>query len=434
MKDLVHPSNPEATNGFSSKSRTAPAKTVLRVLLLIVSIVVISMIIILARNPSLSRRSQPTSLSNQIQTLFPTIDSSPTFSPVPTQTSNNINLIVTNQAPVKASGGKTAFFPIVTRLVFNEHARPYSPSSFWNTLIGNNPEYDPHSAEMIATIGLHNEGRISAYPNQYSFPVYYADINSPRWDIPCNVYRCTIVTLEKIFTVTELSDVPIPELANPAPGTDGQMIIIDKNTFTEYDLWQAQRTADGWSVSNGSVYNVLWSGTPQRYGSRGAGLPYLAGLIRPWEIAQGRIDHVLAFSYPEPALKRCVYPATKTDGKSNLPYAIPQGAHLQLDPLLTEADFNRMGLSNTGKIIARALQEYGMVLVDTGGRTGIYAEDLESNPYQVISWSDPELNLTKTTLDGLLYTSFRVLKLPEAYWNPGLGTATNGDCYVYSNQ
>ena len=188
------------------------------------------------------------------------------------------------------------------------------------------------------------------------------------------------------------------------------MIIIDKVTYTEYDLWRAERVETGWTTGSGSVYNILWNGTPSVNNSRGSGIPSYAGLIRPWEILQGKIEHAIAFGYTEPANDKCVFPASKTDGDSALPFAIPEGAQTPIDPSLTEEDFDQMGLDQTGKIIAQALQEYGMISVDHSGSFKIYVEDLINNPYITQKWTDPGLNLTKETISVFLI-------LPFGYWN-----------------
>lgn len=318
-----------------------------------------------------------------------------------------------------------------TRLKDPLNRRPYLDNSAWNTPIGVSPQYDPHSAEMVATIGLSAEGKITSDPTQFSYPVYFINHETSRWDIPCTVYSCTIVTRDGVERTDLLTNVPIPEAARPSQGHDAQMIIIDLDTNKEYDLWQVKRLDDGWEISNGSVYNISWDGMPAEYGSRGAGVPYLAGLIRPWEIFQGRIEHAIAFGYPNPAKGKCVFPASKTDGQSRLPYAIPEGARLQLDPTLTEDDFNKMGLDRTGKIIARTLQEYGMILIDYAGRSKIYPEDRINNPYSPYQWSHPRLKLTDETIANIPYQYFKVLSLPDAYWDPKAEPELFGDCYTH---
>lgn len=311
-----------------------------------------------------------------------------------------------------------------------EKTIPYNKNSVWNTPIGSSPQYDVHSEEMIANLALAHHGAIIT-PDTYNYPVYFADADTPRWDVPCIQYLCSVATDDSGFRTDLLIGVPIPLHARPSSDSDGRMIIIDKVTSAEYDLWRAHQSESGWTTGSGSVYSILEYGTPEINSSRGSGIPSYAGLLRPWEILEGRIEHVLAFGYTEPADSKCVFPASKTDGHSTLPYAIPEGARLQLDPALTDEDFEKMGLSETGKIIAHALQEFGMILVDDSGSFKIYLEDLTINPYTSRRWSDPDLNLTKETISGIPYTSFRVLELPPEYWEPSENTNYHGKCFNY---
>ena len=87
------------------------------------------------------------------------------------------------------------------------------------------------------------------------------------------------------------------------------------------------------------------------------------------------------------------------------PGAIPEGARLQLNPKL---DIEKLNLTPAAKIIARALQEYGMFLGDGAGDIAIYAENFAykaKNPWQGI--------LSEKDLYGIPYNELRVLKLPE---------------------
>jgi hypothetical protein len=309
---------------------------------------------------------------------------------------------------------------------------PYSKTSIWNTPIGPSPKYDVHSEEMVANLRLSNDGRIITAGEAYNYPVYFANEQTPRWDVPCLINRCTIASSDQNIIRTDMvQNVPIPVDAQPGEDTDARMIIIDKVTHTEYDLTKARRTPTGWTAGTVSIYNILWDGTPVGHSSRGSGIPALAGLLRPWEIRQGRIEHALAFGYMETVIEKCVFPASKTDGKSTLPFAIPEGARLQLDPSLTEADFDQMGLDGTGKMIARALQEYGMILVDTSGSFKIYVEDLINNPFIRENWTDPDLNLTKESIYNIPYTAFRVLELPPGYWEPSENAVYHGKCLTF---
>jgi len=312
--------------------------------------------------------------------------------------------------------------------------RPFSDASAWNTPIGADPAIDPASEAYVGGMlaGADVVG-ITSDPDQYSYPVYEADAGTPRYDLPCTWFKCTILESERQehpLRVDVLQSVPIPDGARPSPGSDGSMIIIDAETGMEYDLWMARREIDGsWSVGNASVYNIRWDGMPVEYGSRGAGLPYLAGLIRHEEIAAGRIDHAIAFAYLHVAADRCVWPASKTDGESLDANAMPEGARIQLDPSLTDADFAAWGLDRTGTIIARALQRYGMILIDVSGRPKIMAEHLDTNPHAEASWNDPETLLHDQTIAAIPLDAFRLLALPAGYHTQAADAPLHGECY-----
>ncbi|MCD6416831.1 MAG: fibronectin type III domain-containing protein, partial [Planctomycetes bacterium] len=126
-----------------------------------------------------------------------------------------------------------------------------------------------------------------------------------------------------------------------------------------------------------------------------------AGLIRPWEIRQGHINHALAFACKGPS-GLYVFPATRSDGQGGL-RSFPEGARLQLDPGLTDRDFERWGLSAAGKVIARALQEYGMILVDGGGHPKIYVEGEHTASWNGLVEAD--------TVKPIPYSAFRLLCL-----------------------
>jgi hypothetical protein len=307
--------------------------------------------------------------------------------------------------------------------------RPYSDESPWNTPIGRNPPIDRYSDELIATlIATRTGGAITSDPDQYSYPVYFVDETTPRRRVRCATYKCTVVSLGQTRRTQQLDEVPIPLQLRPSSGSDGQVIIIDTRFGVEYNFWQIRREGDGWAASNGSIYSIYGDGAPAEYGSRGAGVPYYAGLIRPWEIEAGEIGHALAFAYPTPARDRCVYPASKTDGRGDGQFAIPEGARLQLDPSLSEEDFRRWGLDRTGIIIARALQRYGMYLIDISGRPKVIAENLKDNPYASRQWSDPALNLTDQSIAAIPPNAFHVLALPDAYWDTSLSGSLHGEC------
>lgn len=259
--------------------------------------------------------------------------------------------------------------------------RPYTDASPWNTPIPANVAVNPNSAASVATIGA----PITSDPGQYTYPVYFVDATTPLKNVKVSgvfseVSGIGISDLALQILSAPLVPVPARDGFSAAAGTDGQIIIIDTKTGDEWSFWQLRKDAAGnWLATNGSHYNVYPDGHPPRSASgqaftaRGAGVTYLSGLIRPWEIKQGRIDHALAFAYNYPAPK-WIYPASKSDGKNTDPNALPEGARLQLDPGITESELRAAGCSTAAIVIARAMQQYGMYVIDNSGRPKIMLE------------------------------------------------------------
>ncbi|MBI3977128.1 MAG: hypothetical protein HY331_02975 [Chloroflexi bacterium] len=279
--------------------------------------------------------------------------------------------------------------------------RPYAANSPWNTPIGPNPAYDPQSARYLSALA----GSFGSDPTQYTYPVYEIASNTPLRTIKLSGTFSNVTDNGTGLTNLKAPalQIPIPAGARPARGGDAQFIIWNRETGDEWGFWKVIVNADGtYAATNGYHYNTNWSGVPPKgFISRGAGVPYLTGLIRPWEIAQGRIDHAIAFAYDYPT-PEYVYPATKSDGSGSYP-DMPEGTRLQLDPSLTNADFDRWGLSPTGKIIARALQEYGMIIIDKSGHPKIYAE------YEATAdWNG---TLSASTISKIPYAAFHVIKI-----------------------
>jgi hypothetical protein len=135
------------------------------------------------------------------------------------------------------------------------------------------------------------------------------------------------------------------------------------------------------------------------WGSGGSGTATVAFLIRPEEIEEGVINHALGCVLHAigPWSDSSRYdiidgfvspPAAHTDRQttSRNPYEIPEGARIQLDPAI---DLDSLGLSSTGKIIAKCMQDYGIVCTEAGGNWAIYAEhDLSAN------WNPPSMSGT----------------------------------------
>jgi Bacterial Ig domain len=277
------------------------------------------------------------------------------------------------------AGSKTAMSSltaVATRPTDASCERPYTASSPWNTPI----EVD---ATLIATsgtlLGALGDDTFTSQPLEYAYPVYVVGAATPATVVTVrNTYSEVAqagTVLTKRYGGVDVA-VRLPADARASQGSDGHIIVHDPETGDEWGFWQAAKDGAGnWVATNGYHYNTHWSGVPPTgFGSRGAGVTYLAGLIRACEIAQGRIDHALAFAYNYPK-NTFVYPATKSDGLSTADPNLPEGARLQLDPSIPAVTIQSWGCTDACLVIARAMQVYGMYVVDNSGRDKVYTED-----------------------------------------------------------
>jgi hypothetical protein len=269
--------------------------------------------------------------------------------------------------------------------------RPYAASSPWNTPIESSPTIAAGSAVGIAMI----EGELTSDPTQYTYPVYEVTRATPRAKVEIAGRYSRVTDGGRSLELRDGGSerMPIPELARAAAGSDAQIILIDRESGDEWGAWRLDRAERGWRAQNAYRYNVRWSGVPPRapsgapFASRGAGLTYLAGLVRPCEIARGRIDHALAFAYDWPSA-RFIHPATKSDGAADDRRALPEGARLQLDPGLPTELLEARGCDPACITIAEALQRYGMYVVDNAGRPKVMLEYEETAHWEGLVTAD----------------------------------------------
>ena len=231
--------------------------------------------------------------------------------------------------------------------------RIFNDSSPLNTPIAADATLHPDSARLVqALVERAAEGVVLA-TTEWTYPVFRADATTPRYDV-----RLTAAWSE--FGL--LLDMPIPDAAIPDPQDDAHLTVIDLDEGWVYDLWQARQTEDGWEASWGNRIALDSDGIyPLGLSARGSGFSTLLGVIWPHELAAGRIEHALVFSTLPNREGLCVAPATESDGRSDDPLTLPEGSRLRLDPAL---DLDTLNLTPWERTIARALQEYGMVLVD----------------------------------------------------------------------
>jgi hypothetical protein len=291
---------------------------------------------------------------------------------------------------------------------------PFDPQSPWNTPIASNPTLDPKSSTYINAVADNNLP-LTSDPDQYTVPIYLISDQTPVKTVNMSCYYSTYDNGDNSRVghgcPAGNQSIPVPAGASGGIGSDGQIILWDPVKGLEYGFWQfaGPDSSGNYTATNGWRYHTT-TGYYGRFADglagRGGGTPYSAGLVRKWEVDQGHIDHALAFAYNSPS-SNFVYPASKSDGGNFGGIAatdLPEGARLQLNPALTDTDFNGWGLSNEAKIMARALQKYGMYTIDHSGSSKVYVEDRKT-----AGWGS---NITRSMLSNIPWSQFRVVTPP----------------------
>jgi len=155
----------------------------------------------------------------------------------------------------------------------------------------------------------------------------------------------------------------VPIEGGPHSTGDRHVIVIDKDTCRDYELYAAYPHAHGkyWTAGSGAIFNLRSNKLrPAGWTSAdAAGLPILPGLARYDEVARGSIDHALRFTAPCTSA-RYVYPARHYASTCSGFYP-PMGLRVRL-----KASVNISGLPYQARVVAEALKRYGLILADNG--------------------------------------------------------------------
>jgi hypothetical protein len=210
---------------------------------------------------------------------------------------------------------------------------------------------------------------------EFSIKVLEADASTPFLDF----------TPTEDFYSPDCDKVPFPvprggaleDEEGYACTTDGDchLLVVHPDKRKLYEMWRANITDAGFQ--GGCA--VVWDLDKSYEGGRGAsctsadagGFPVSAMVFTADEVARGSIDHAIRFILPNKRIRKGVYVAPATHASSVLkggPDAPPYGVRLRL-----RKDFPLDTLPTDGaRVIARALQRYGMILAD-GGRVPLTA-------------------------------------------------------------
>jgi hypothetical protein len=257
----------------------------------------------------------------------------------------------------------------------------FPASSQWNQPVDRLPLH-PSSDAIVRSIGVDG----SVHP----------DFGSGLYEgrpigIPYTVVSRTQPRSAVRFEYADESDkghYPIP--ANPPieGGGDRHILMVQRGTCRLYELFAAERQGGGWTAGSGAIFNLRSNRLrPSGWTSAdAAGLPILPGLARYDEVARGVIRHALRFTVSR-SRKAFIYPARHFASSLTDPGLPAMGQRLRLKKSVRISGFPKQA-----RVVARALQRYGMLVADNGSNWYI-----SGAPHP--RWDNDQLNALKT-LDG----------------------------------
>lgn len=269
---------------------------------------------------------------------MPTVE--PPAAPTATATSAALDPTIT---PTQSPGGPTI-----------ANCPMFPANNYWNARVDSLPTH-PQSAAWIESIG--------------AAEAFHMDFGSGEWDggpigIPYNIVAGSAVPkFEPEFYYPDESDAgpyPIPDDPNIEFGSDHHIIVVDTETCTLYEIFDASFADGQWFGGGGAIFDLHSNALrPDTWTSAdAAGLPILPGLVRYDEILAGEINHALRFTVEDTA--GYIWPARHltADAQDGIP---PMGARFRL-----KADYDISSFPNEVQIILQAMKTYGIILADNG--------------------------------------------------------------------
>ncbi|HEV7734516.1 MAG TPA: hypothetical protein VGR62_20250 [Candidatus Binatia bacterium] len=187
---------------------------------------------------------------------------------------------------------------------------------------------------------------------------------------------------------------------------DCHLIVVHRPTKKLYEMWRANIAGSSFQGGCAAVWDLTRAYPATLRGDQcssadAGGFPIAAMLFSADEVARGSIDHAIRFILPNSRMRSGVYvrPASHAGGPSgggNLP---PYGVRFRL-----RADYPIASLPTEGaRVVARAMQTYGMILSD-GGNIALTAQ---SDRFTTHKWD--EVGVDSRSLQAIRVTDMEVV-------------------------
>ncbi len=313
-----------------------------------------------------------------------------------------------NADPTKSATASVAVG--TTSTCGNKTGQLFPPGSPWNTPVDSAP-LDSESSTIIGYLAA-NHTASARFQITFDFNILYADAST--------AHRSFSKTGDFFSPDCDPAPIPVPaggrlegesDYACTSNG-DCHLTVIDGSACRLYEIWRANitgGTATG-TFSGGCL--AIWdlANVPPPTGrgdfctsADAGGLPILPLVFTADEVAAGTIDHAIRFILPNNLIRAHIFvrPGThSTSATSGPPATPPYAARVRL-----KASKDISGLSAGARVVARALQKYGMILADGGNVTFTAAtDDLTTH-----KWS--EVGMSASSLTSLSWNDFEVVQL-----------------------
>lgn len=248
-------------------------------------------------------------------------------------------------------------------------ARYFPDEAVWYQDVSSAP-LDGQSEEIVRWLESAGGWGLGRMQIDFSIEVLSADESAPL--------REFIPTEDHFTPDCDFAAVPLPE-GGALEGESGleceqdgdcHLIVAHHPSNRLYEMWRANLVGDAFYGGCLAVWDMLKVYGPEGRGENctsadAAGFPIAPLLFSADEVASGEIRHAIRFILPNSRIRRGVYlhPATHSTSAASGPSSAPPfGARFRL-----RADFPVGSLPSQGaRVVARALQRYGMFLADGG--------------------------------------------------------------------
>jgi hypothetical protein len=237
--------------------------------------------------------------------------------------------------------------------------RVFPADNPWNQDVSKLP-VDPNSETLIAGIG-------NDRPLHPDFGTVYqgAPLGIPYVIVPGDQPRVP-VTFE-YAAESDAGPYPVPADApiegGPKAKGDRHILVIDRDAWKLYELFDAHPQGRGWKAGSGAIFDLNSNKLrPDGWTSAdAAGLPIFPGLVRHDEVIErGEIPHALRFTCRH-TRRAYVAPARHYASRNNDARLPPMGMRVRL-----KAEYNISRFPAAVQVILTALKKYGMILADNG--------------------------------------------------------------------